>query len=312
MNRIFFVVAVFILFVGMLNTVQASENMSVQAKSLSTFDLQGHRGARGVLPENTIAAFLYALELGVTTLEMDAVINAQGHVVVSHEPWMSASICTHPNGDAVTEQEEMGLRIYAMSDIEVAAYDCGSRGNSRFPDQKKMASSKPLLSDVFNAVAEAEIKNQHPAVQFNIEIKSRPDGDRIFHPAVDEYAAILIKTIKDHGMAERTAIQSFDPRALNATHQIDSSFTTVLLIQNEDGFEKNLSGLIFLPNIYSPYFKLVNPQLISDAHAKDIQVIPWTVNEEQDIREMINVGVDGIITDFPKLGLKIVTEIESN
>jgi glycerophosphoryl diester phosphodiesterase len=110
---------------------------------------------------------------------------------------------------------------------------------------------------------------------------------------------------------DRTAIQSFDPRALNATHQIDSSVVTVLLIQNENGFEKNLSGLNFLPNIYSPYFKLVNAELISDAHAKDIQVIPWTVNEETDIKAMISLGVDGIITDFPKLGLKIVSEMKN-
>lgn len=291
-------------------TAAGNDKVVVPVTQMANFDLQGHRGARGVLPENTIVAFLYALELGVTTLEMDAVINAQGHVVVSHEPWMSASICSHPNGDAVSKEEEMGLKIYAMSDADVAGYDCGSRGNSRFPEQQKMAAAKPLLSEVFKAVAEAEAHSQRQPVQFNIEIKSRPDGDKIFHPLVDEYAKLLINTIKDHGVVERTSIQSFDPRALNATHSIDSHITTVLLVQNKDSFQKNLDGLNFLPNIYSPYFKLVNAQLISDAQVKNIQVIPWTVNQEKDMRTMINLGVSGIITDFPKRGMGIVAELE--
>jgi len=310
MNRIFLFIIAVLVFMGLSNTASAEQQMATQAKPAAPFDLQGHRGARGVLPENTIAAFLYALELGVTTLEMDAVINAQGHVVVSHEPWMSASICSHPNGDAVSKEEEMGLKIYAMSDADVAGYDCGNRGNARFPEQQKTASAKPLLSEVFAAVAEAEAHSQRQPVQYNIEIKSQPDGDKIFHPTVDEYAKILINTIKDHGVVERTAIQSFDPRALNATHTIDSSITTVLLVQNRDSFQKNLDGLTFLPNIYSPYFKLVNAELISDAQIKNIQVIPWTVNQEEDMRKMIGLGVSGFITDFPKRGLGIVAELE--
>src|SRR5690554_2395804 len=98
------------------------------------FDLQCHRGARGLVPENTIAGFLVALDLGVTTLEMDAVISADGEVVVSHEPWMSAEICSHPDGRAVVEEEAPSLNIFEMAYEEVRRYDCGSRGHLRFPE----------------------------------------------------------------------------------------------------------------------------------------------------------------------------------
>ena len=117
--------------ITMLSTMPQADMPLESAIAQETFDLQGHRGARGLFPENTIPAFLFALDLGVTTLEMDVAINAQGKVYLSHEPWMSAEICSHPDGRHVTEEEAHSLRIYAMSDADIRGFDCGSRGHPR-------------------------------------------------------------------------------------------------------------------------------------------------------------------------------------
>jgi glycerophosphoryl diester phosphodiesterase len=275
-----------------------------------SIDLQGHRGARGLLPENTIPAFLHALDLGVTTLEMDIAINAEGNAVLSHEPWMSAVICTHPDGRNVSEEEETTLRIFAMSDEEVAAFDCGSRGHPDFPQQQPTAVSKPLLADVLQAVATHSAETGREPVLFNIEIKSLPEGDRIFHPEVAEFAEILYRTVKSHGTLARTTVQSFDPRALEATHKLDAQVSTALLVENSDGFQKNIARLSFVPDIYSPNQEFVDQALVNAAHAQNIQVIPWTVNDEKRMRELVEMGIDGLITDYPDLGAEVLAEIQ--
>jgi len=280
--------------------------------SLMVIDLQGHRGARGLMPENTIPAFLLALDLGVTTLEMDVAINAEGHVVVTHEPWMSAKICSHSDGRHVSEDEEKSLRIYAMSDTELAAFDCGSRGHPDHPNQQTLAVSKPLLSDLFKAVARHVTETDHDAkfgqVLFNIEIKSLPAGDNIFHPQPMEFANTLYQLIREHELLDRTSIQSFDIRALEAVHEIDADVATVFLVSNNRGLKKNLALLSFTPTIYSPDHELLDRAQIDAAHAQGIRVIPWTVNDQQTMRELISLGVDGLITDYPDIGMQVLAE----
>jgi glycerophosphoryl diester phosphodiesterase len=267
------------------------------------FDLQGHRGARGLMPENSIPGFIRALELGVDTLEMDVVINAEGHVVVSHEPWMLAAICSHPDGRPVAEDEQLSLNIYKMDDVELASYDCGSRQHPNFPRQQTLKTSKPLLSDVFIAVQKFREVHQLPIVRFNIEIKSRPEFDGIFHPPVDEFARALHQVIKDFELLDRSSIQSFDPRALEAIHRIDPAAATVWLISNADSLAVNLAKLSFKPTIYSPDYRLVTPELIEQLREHDIQLIPWTVNEPDTMRQLMEWGVDGLITDYPDIAI---------
>ncbi len=273
------------------------------------FDLQGHRGARGLLPENSIPGFIRALEIGVNTLEMDVVINAEGHVVVSHEPWMSANICSHPDGRPVREEEQQGLNIYSMDDAELASFDCGSRQHPSFPRQQALKASKPLLSDVFVAVNEFQESSQRSPVRFNIEIKSRPDFDGIYHPPVDAFALALYRVIEDFDMLDRSAIQSFDPRALEAVHRIDPKLVTVWLISNEESLADNLAKLSFKPTIYSPDYRLVNPELIAQLRQREIALIPWTVNEPGTMRQLMEWGVDGLITDYPDTLVAVISEL---
>jgi glycerophosphoryl diester phosphodiesterase len=280
---------------------------------LAGFDLQGHRGARGLLPENSIPAFLHALDLGVSTLEMDTAINAEGHVVVSHEPWMSATICSHPDGTRVSPDEQRNLRIFDMSDQALAAFDCGSRGHPDFPLQKPMPVSKPMLRDVFIAVARHTETdgggNRCKPVRFNIEIKSKPQNDGVFHPGVGEFASILYALVREFGLVGRTTIQSFDTRALEAVHAIDAGISTSLIVDDPDGLQNNLARLSFKPDIYSPDYGLLDQQQIDAAHARHIRVIPWTVNDEKTMRELIAMGVDGLITDYPDLGMDVLKSI---
>jgi glycerophosphoryl diester phosphodiesterase len=291
-----------------LMLIASAEEATATEVAIKAIDLQGHRGARGLVPENTIPSFLRALKLGVTTLEMDVAINAEDHVVLSHEPWMSATICSHPDGRKITKNEEKSLRIYAMSDAQVAGFDCGSRGHPDFPRQQAMPLSKPLLGDVFQAVAKQSSASGRTAVRFNIEIKSRPQGDRVFHPEVREFATILYGVIKEHGVLEQTTVQSFDPRALEAVHSIDPQVSTAFLISDSRDFEKNLALLSYVPEIYSPDYTLVDKELILAAHARNIQVIPWTVNDADTMRELLAWGVDGLITDYPDLGIEVLSE----
>lgn len=297
---------------GYLLSQTTPQQVSQTMVQTSGIDLQGHRGARGLLPENSIPAFLYALELGVTTLEMDVAINAQGHAVVSHEPWMSAKICSHPDGRLVTAEEEKSLRIYAMTDADVAGYDCGSRGHPGFPRQQAMAVAKPLLSEVLQAVAQAELGKDRFGVLFNIEIKSLPQGDRIFHPEVAEFATALYRVLSDHGVVARTSVQSFDTRALEAMHRIDPDIAIVLLVENTAGLENNLARLSFTPQIYSPDYKLLDEVQIKTAHADNIKVIPWTVNDKGMMQKLVDMGVDGLITDYPDLGIAFLAEMQQD
>ncbi len=267
----------------------------------ATFDWQGHRGARGLLPENTIPAFLKALEYPVKTLELDVAISKDSQLVISHEPWMSPAICTQPSGSPITEEQQFNL--FQLTYEEIRGFDCGSRGNARFPEQRPMPAAKPLLREMVTKVEQYCKDNGRPLPFYNIEIKSRPEWDNIFTPKPPVFAHLLMEQIQSLGIKARTCIQSFDVRALQAVRQIDSTMVVALLVENTDGLDKNLETLGFVPDIYSPYYMLVSANLVKKAHAQNMLVVPWTVNDTATMRGLINLGVDGIITDYPNLVL---------
>ena len=183
------------------------------------FDIQGHRGARGLKPENSIPAFLTALDSGVTTLEMDVVITQDKQVVVSHEPWMSSAICWDTAGHPFKEKVEKKYNIYKMTYEQVQHFDCGSRGNEKFPEQEKMKVIKPLLSDVIITV-ENYIKNHSSfEVDYNIEIKSEQALDGKFQPSPQIFSDLVYELIDQYLPLNRVVIQSFDFRILKYWHE---------------------------------------------------------------------------------------------
>jgi glycerophosphoryl diester phosphodiesterase len=263
------------------------------------FDLQGHRGCRGLLPENSIPAFLKAVDLGVNTLELDVVVSKDNQIVVSHEPFFSAEISLTPKGDTMQPEQEKKMNLYQMTVAEIQAFDCGSRGNPRFPQQQKMKVFKPTLRQAIDTV-EKYVKNKKlKPVFYNIETKCLPIGDSIYHPKPDEFAQLLYNELKALKLLERVYIQSFDVRTLQAFKKLNEEIPLVLLVENKFPLEDNLKKLGFTPSIYSPNFERLTAEEVKKAHDLGMKVIPWTVNEVKDMRSVQRLGVDGLITDYP-------------
>lgn len=285
-----------IFFVLTLSTVNAQ----------SALDIQGHRGARGLMPENTIPAFIRALELGVTTLELDVVISRDRQVVVSHEPFLSHTICTGPDGEKISAAQEDQYNLYRMTYDEIHRSDCGSQEHPDFPQQKKIAAYKPLLSEVIDSVEQYLKEHDRPPVQYNIETKSAESGDGVFHPAPAEFVTLLLEVIQTKGIEDRTTVQSFDVRTLQEAKRLAPTLRQALLVENRRGVKKNIEALGYTPEVYSPYYRLVDKALRKYTREQGMQLIPWTVNKPKDIREMLQLGVDGIISDYPDRVIEIV------
>lgn len=276
------------------------------------FDVQGHRGARGLQPENTIPAFITALDYGVTTVEMDLAVTKDKQLVLSHEPWMAASICLDEEGNEIPEKNEKKYNIYTMDYDQVKAFDCGSKKNKSFPDQQKTPVSKPLLRDVIVAIEDHIRSKSRYEVDYNIEIKSWPDGDDKFHPAPEEFSDMVYDLLDQYLPMERIVIQSFDFRVLKYWHKKYPDIRLAALVENPRSIDSNLKELGFNPSIYSPYFKLLNKQRVAYLHRKKIRVIPWTVNDDSDMLSVKAMGVDGFITDYPNRPGKYKMTLELN
>lgn len=292
--------------------VVAVLQVAVCGPLMAQIDLQGHRGARGLLPENTIPSILAALDHGVDTIELDVVISADEEVVVSHEPWMSSAICRTPQGADVTAANEHALNIYEMTYDEVAAFDCGGRGHAGFPQQRPTAAAKPLLRHVLRVADGYAHRTGRPLPQYNVEIKSNPDTDGRYHPDPETFAHLVHEVLATEDVVARSYVQSFDPRSLQAMREIDPSVQLALLVSNELGYAGNLDRLGFVPEIYSPNQRLADAALVESAHADGVLVIPWTVNDREAMEDLLRLGVDGIITDYPDLGRDVVDAFADN
>ncbi|MFK7980585.1 MAG: glycerophosphodiester phosphodiesterase family protein [Saprospiraceae bacterium] len=298
-----FILPVFALILACSDTTTKQENMPL--KPLPEFDWQGHRGARGLVPENTVPAFLKALALNMRTLEMDAAISQDGDVIISHEPWFSHEIATTPAGEMISDETEKNYLLHQMTTADIRAFDVGSRGNARFPQQKKMKIHKPTLEEVVNAVNKYCKANNQEIPYYNIEIKSRPEWDVELAPIPAKFAKILLAEINRLGIHDKACIQSFDTRSLLAVNELDKTIMTAYLIENINPFAENMEKLDFIPTIYSPYFQLVTDTLVQQVHTKGMDLIPWTINKVEDMKRMKALGVDGIITDYPNLVVEL-------
>lgn len=265
-------------------------------------DLQGHRGCRGLMPENTIPAMIRAIDLRVFTLELDVVISADKQVVVSHDVFFHENITTTPDGNFLTKAEAAKRLLYTMPYDSIRRYDVGLKPHPDFSRQQKIAVYKPLLSELFDSTqAYARRLGRH--IQYNIEIKSKPENDGKKHPPVDEFAQLVMGVIKSKGLEEEVTIQSFDPRALRAVRAGYPSMRTSLLINDPDlrSLDQQLDELGFVPEVYSPHFSRVSKTLVIKCREKNMLLVPWTVNDLQKMKELKEMGVNGIISDYPDL-----------
>jgi glycerophosphoryl diester phosphodiesterase len=275
----------------------------MNCNSKSYIDIQGHRGFRGLYPENTLLGFEKAIAIGVHTLEFDIAITKDQKVVVSHEPYMNSEICLKPNGDAILNSESKGFNLYEMTYDEIKQFDCGSKLHDRFPKQQKIKVSKPLLVDVFELA-----KAQNPEIKFNIEIKSQPDYYGIYTPKPKDYVRIVLDDILKSGLAPSVNLQSFDITILEEIKKQSSKMPVALLVDENESISDKLKSLSFEPEIISPYFKLLDRNTVTTLKEQNFMVIPWTVNSKSDMLQMVDYKVHGIITDYPDLLVTILKD----
>jgi len=291
-----------ILFVCIQCGPQRTSDVSEEGGSL---DLQGHRGMRGLFPENSILGFLKALELGVNTLELDIVMSGDTQLVVSHEPFISSAICQYPGGRQIPKETEKELNMYHMTYNEIKAFDCGSLLNQDFLLQEKSRVSKPLLTEVLDTVEQvATAKGQ--LIHYNIELKSELALEGIYHPEVAVFCEAAYQAINNQVDWPRITIQSFDFRILRYFNKHYPEVQLALLIENELSWELNIDSLGFKPEIYSCDYALLSAETISELQEINMKVIPWTVNDSIDMRQLIHWGVNGLITDYPNIALQIL------
>jgi glycerophosphoryl diester phosphodiesterase len=272
--------------------------MTVQAQF--SYDLQGHRGSRGLMPENTIPAMIKALDLGVTTLELDLAVTKDGEIIVSHEPYMNPVICLTPHGEEIPSNDR-SHNIYQMTFAEVIQYDCGTKFHAGFPQQVKFKATKPKLEDMIDVVEKYVQDFGLPRPFYNIEIKSMPEGDGIYHPNPKDFSEIVIALLSKKLGFERFNIQSFDFRVLQYIHQNHPQIRLAMLVENASNPEEQIETLGFQPEIYSPFFPALTKEKVRKLHQKGMKVVPWTVNNTEQMEKLLEMGVDGIITDYPNL-----------
>jgi len=277
---------------------QSCGNASTKANQ--KFDWQGHRGARGQVPENSIPSLQRALQDGVQTLEFDVVITQDSLVILSHEPWLNAQICQDSSGGNLEDKPE-AYNIFKMTLAEVQQFDCGLKTHPDFPAQEKYSVQKPTLIDAIQACEEAAVMMNRDLPKYNIEIKSRPEWEGVFHPGYRVYTELVLEVLKLAQIEERTTLQSFDERVLQYLKgQYPEQKISLLVAADENKtVAEKIDALGFYPDVYSCEASLVTQDMLTSLHAQKVEVIPWTVNEIEEAKRLIDLGVDGIITDYP-------------
>jgi len=287
-------------------------------------DLQGHRGTRGLAPENTLAAFKTALAIGVTTLETDLALTRDGVLVLSHEPRLYAALTRGSDGRWLSED---GATIFSLKADELAQYDIGRlnpahKYAAQWTEQKASDGERiPTLQQLFELARDARSPGGRP-VRFNIETKITPtNGDST--PDAERYARAVVDAVRAAKMSERVTVQSFDwrtlrevkklaPKLWTACLTIDSSSMSTVLpdASGASPWHAGLKAADYggsLPRMaqaagcgtWAPFWRNVTADNIAEAHALKLKIIPWTVNDPIEIERLAALGVDGIITDYP-------------
>jgi glycerophosphoryl diester phosphodiesterase len=302
-NSSLITILLFIIITGCQSSIKKDQPMKPESPKI---DIQGHRGARGLLPENSIPGFKKAIELKVSTLELDLCVTGDGQLIVSHEPWISPEICSYPTGEEIPDDQIRKINLYEMPYDEIQTYDCGSRGHHRFKEQKKIQVSKPLLIDMIQTVESYARDIGHVDFNYNIELKSQPQGDDLYHPVPSVFADLVFSTLDTLVDWNRITIQSFDFRILKYFRETYPEVQLAALVENEKSWTDNFDQLGFVPEIYSPYFELLNKASINELHKAGVKVIPWTINTREEMKKLIEWGVDGIITDYPNIAIELI------
>lgn len=293
--------------------------VAASAQAPRAFDLQGHRGARGLAPENTLAAFAKALEIGVTTIETDLAVTREGVLVIAHDPSLNPDLVRGPDGQWLAAK---GPPIRTLTLPELRLYDVGrinpaSRYAQNWPEQVAADGQRfPTLGELFRLV-----RQSGKTVRFNLETKISPDHpDETLAPAT--FAWLLVEALRTEQMTRRVTVQSFDWRTLIETRRLAPEIETACLSIESSGMDTVRRGRGPSPwaggldlaatggsvpklakaagcAIWSPFWRNLTPEAYAEAREAGLKVLPWTVNDPAEMARLIDLGVDGIITDYP-------------
>jgi glycerophosphoryl diester phosphodiesterase len=244
--------------------------------------VHGHRGARAVLPENTMPAFEYAIKAGVDVLELDVAVTKDNVLVVSHDPYVNPTLCKDVQGK---------VAIHSLTFAELQRYDCGAQKNPLFPKQKPVPGTRiPAFDDVLALATRGKF-------HFNVETKIYAKAPEL-SPAPEEFARLVLEAVKKRGLVDRVILQSFDFRTLHAMKKLEPGIRLSAL------FSTAAKPFVDIARdagatIVSPQYPLVTKAEVDAAHAAGLQVVPWTANTPEDWAKLIEAGVDAIISDDP-------------
>ena len=188
---------------------------------------------------------------------------------------------------------------------DIRKFDCGIIGNEQFPEQNKISTFKPTLNHTINIIEEYAADNLIRLPNYNIEIKSKPSTDSLFHPGVEEFSDLVVSVIDSLSIFDRVTIQSFDFRILRYINKNYPKISLSVLVSENHNPSQNIKDLGFLPKVYSPYYENLNYNDVKFLKNKKIKIIPWTVNSYSDIAKILSLNIDGIISDYPERVLKI-------
>lgn len=268
------------------------QSMPSSPEKGASVDVQGHRGARSIYPENSLPGFEYALGLGVDTLELDMGVTKDNVVVVSHDPWISKSLCVDSQGKKLTQDIPLRTLTYQ----EVKSYICGTLPHERFPLQKKMAVHKPTLEEVFQLVATSSLPKSK-SVKFNIETKISPALPQIF-ATPQEFAQLVLDVVRKFNFEDRVILQSFDHRTLQAMKRLEPRIQLAPLFEGGN-LDFTLIAKKLGAQYISPEHVWLTQKDVAAAHAAGLKVVPWTANVAPEWERLLSFDVDGIITDDP-------------
>jgi glycerophosphoryl diester phosphodiesterase len=257
------------------------------------YKIFGHRGCRGILPENTIVGFQKALDLGADGIEWDVVVNKDQQLVISHEPYMDATYCLDSTGADFSKSQQADYNIYKMNQQQVESFDCGSKVHPKFLEQKLEPSVKPLLQDAFRALDLSET-----TVLF--EVKSEEKDYGVFQPQPAEYAKLIYNEVKNFKHKENLIYMCFDPNLLNELHKLMPDAKYIYLTYKPfKGIENHINDIDFKPYALGMYFRTIRKKGVKKARENGVEIFAWTVNKQSDYDRMVRYDVGGIITDFP-------------
>lgn len=262
-------------------------------------DLQAHRGGAGLMPENTVSAMKNAMDMRVNTLEFDLQLSGDGKVVVSHDNYFHPRYSMRPDSTLVQNSDPKEY-LYTMPYDSIAKYDVGLRPVDRWPSQKKVSEHKPLASDLIDFTENYAAENGLSPFRYNIEIKSRSGkGEGTLWPGYEEFCDTCIQLLLSKNLGDRLVVQTFDVRALEYIHEHYPDVELSYLTSQEPEISEILAKLSFTPRWWSPNYSVITRENVAYCHALGIKVVPWTVDEPEDITRIASCGVDAIISNYP-------------